>query len=294
MSVLLIGETGVGKEVAAHMIHERSPRAAGPFIKINCAALPENLIESELFGYERGAFTGAQQPKKGLLEAACAGTLFLDEVGELPPGAQAKLLRAVESREIIRLGGVGPRVLDVRFVSATNRNLDAHVARGAFRQDLFYRLNGVSITIPPLRERRDEIASLAVGFVAAAAAAVERPVLDLAPGAIALLERYDWPGNVRELKNAVERAVALCEHDVIGPEHLPPALCDAPTPPAEADLREEIHALERRRIVEALEKCAGHQGRAAEMLGISRRTLLMRLDAFGLPRPRKGQKPPRR
>jgi two-component system response regulator AtoC len=295
ITVLLLGETGVGKEVTAEAIHRASPRADGCFVRINCAALPEALLEGELFGYERGAFTGASQRKPGLIEEADGGTVFLDEVGELTASTQAKVLRVLETREVQRLGALRPRVVDVRFLAATNRDLQACCAAGTFRLDLYYRLNGIAITIPPLRERKAEIPSL---------------VARLAPGArvtadaMARLRAHDWPGNVRELRNVLERAVVLSEGGDIEVEHLqvgaepearlgsalPPARPEplVAKPPPSLDLPSEIDALERRRIVDALECAAGNQTKAAKLLGISRRTLLARLDAYGLPRPRKG------
>jgi len=297
LTVLLLGETGAGKEVAARFVHEHSPRVAAPFVKLNCAALPETLIESELFGHDRGAFTGAVHAKQGLLEAAAGGTLLLDEVAELPLAAQAKLLRALENREVTRVGSVVARAIDVRFVSATHRDLDALVATGAFRQDLYFRLNGVSVEIPPLRERRTEIAPLANAFAASAADSMQGPAPSFDPSVIALLEEYGWPGNVRELRNVVERAVVLAQGALIRLDHLPEAMLAKGAADAEARaqrpaLRGEIEDLERERIVEALQRVGGHQGRAAALLGISRRTLVNRLDQYGLERPRKGHPPP--
>lgn len=298
LPVLLTGETGVGKEIAAQTIQRLGNRASGPFIRVNCAALSEALVDSELFGHERGAFTGAQQAKPGLVEAAHGGTLFLDEVGELPLATQAKLLRIIESGEVTRVGSVTPRAVDVRFIAATNRDLAARVAEGAFRQDLLFRLNAVTISIPPLRDRPDEIPLLAASFATEAARRLgkEPPAID--PRAMALLCAYRWPGNVRELRHVVERAVFLFQANPVGVEHLPPEVSQAakpaiavPTPQAQQG---GAPLDERQRILDALTQAAGHQGRAAEILGISRRTLLDRLDSFGVPRPRKGQSPARR
>ena len=225
ISVLLLGETGVGKEVLARAIHDRSPRAKGPFLGLNCAALSESLLESELFGHEKGAFTGALQSRPGLFEAAEGGTVFLDEIGELPPAVQVKLLRVIEERQVLRVGGRTPRAIDVRFLSATNRDLEAEAARGAFRQDLYFRLDGITLRIPPLRQRVAEIADLARLFLDRAAAQLDltRP-LGLSDEALAVLERHDWPGNVRELRNVIERAAVLCGGNTIVPLHFPAGL----------------------------------------------------------------------
>jgi two-component system response regulator AtoC len=289
INVLILGETGVGKEVLAHEVHAQSRRADGPFLSINCATLTESLQESELFGFEKGAFTGAHQGRAGLFESAHGGTVFLDEVGELTPGAQAKLLRVLEQRMVTRLGSTRARPVDVRFVAATNRDLEAESKTGRFRQDLFFRLNGVSLLIPPLRERRDEIEPLAWMFLAAASREVERDdPPELSPAALEILRRHRWPGNVRELRNAIARAVVLCPGEVILPEHLPPSLLrevetrrDATPAPAATASPERV------RILDALERSAGNQTRAARLLGMSRGTLIARLDELGLPRPRK-------
>ncbi len=318
--VLILGETGVGKEVMATMVHDLSPRARRPLVRLNCAALPEPLLESELFGHERGAFTGAVQAKAGLLESANGGTIFLDEVGEMPLSVQAKLLRVIEAREVIRVGNTRARAIDVRFVAATNRDLEGDVSRGVFRQDLFYRLNGVAIVIPPLRERVDEIAPLTKSFVEQVSKQLHRPPPSVSTEAMTLLEGYAWPGNVRELRNAVERAVLLAG-PVILPEHLPqekmhhmvlpedsqrfmraglPAALFTPKPertngalahrrsvtgrmPIVTDTPE---GKERARIVAALERCEWNQTAAAKLLGVSRRTLVSRLSEYGLTRKR--------
>jgi len=299
ISVLLLGETGVGKEVLAHALHERSPRASGPFVALHCAALSGSLLESELFGHEKGAFTGAVSAKAGLLESAEGGTVFLDEVGELPPDVQVKLLRVIEERKVLRVGALRPRPIDVRLVSATHRDLEAEVARGTFRQDLYFRLNGIALTIPPLRERVSEIAELSRVFISRVAGQLSRPLVPtLSPEALALLEGYRWPGNIRELRNTIERAVVLCSGPTILPEHLPldrmraappPPVAAAPSvaPPPAGPLRSEIEALERQRIVDALEQSAGNQTQAATLLGMPRRTLVAKLVAYNIPRPRK-------
>ncbi len=220
LSILILGETGVGKEVFAEEAHRRSLRARGPFLKLNCAAIPESLLEGELFGYERGAFTGAAQAKAGLFEAGEGGTVFLDEIGEVPASTQAKLLRVLESGEVLRLGSVKPRVVDVRFVSATNRDLRALMADGRFRLDLYFRLNGASLTLPPLRKRVLDIAPLVETFVARLSQRLKTPRPRITEQAMKALEAYDWPGNVRELKNVVERAVVMARLGDVKPEHL--------------------------------------------------------------------------
>jgi DNA-binding NtrC family response regulator len=287
LSVVLLGETGVGKEVAAERIHRLSPRAGRRLVRLNCAALGESLLESELFGHERGAFTGAVAAKPGLLEVAQGGTVFFDEVAELPPATQAKLLRAIETREILRVGSVHPRPIDVRFVAATNRPLEELVARGAFRSDLYYRLAGITLTIPPLRERPREIETLARQFVADAAERAGRPPPAIGTDALARLRAHPWPGNVRELRHAMERAVVLAAGaTLVTARHL--RLDPAPAAPPAAPAAERGSEAEKQRILDALERAAGNQSRAAAMLGISRRTLINRLEQYGLPRPRKG------
>jgi two-component system response regulator AtoC len=277
INVLIVGETGVGKEVLARRIHQLSPRADRPFVAVNCAALSEALFESELFGHERGAFTGAAQAKPGLLETAPGGTVFLDEVAELPPALQAKLLRVLETREVLRVGSVRPRPIDVRFVAATNRDLEGEVARGTFRRDLYFRLNGMTLAIPPLRERRQEIPGLCRRFLAElCATAGRRRAPRLTDEAREHLQARRWPGNVRELRNAIERALLLAPGDEITPEHL---ATDPEAPPPIED--------ERERILRVLGACAGNQSRAARQLGISRKVLIARLDAYGVARPRK-------
>jgi two-component system, NtrC family, response regulator AtoC len=298
ISVILQAETGAGKEVLAERIHRQSGRRDGPFVRLNCAAIPEPLLESELFGHERGAFTGATIPKVGLMETAHGGTLFFDELGEMPLGVQAKVLRAIESREVTRLGSVRPRAIDVRFVSATNRDLALRVAEGAFRSDLFFRMNGITITVPPLRERAGDVERLACVFAEEAAKrlALGRP--RIGEQAMARLRAHRWPGNVRELKNVVERAVLLAQGRPIEVEHivLGDALGVAPQKRGSADadagapdvrLPDALASMERDRIADALERSGGNQSEAAKLLGISRRTLVYRLDQYDLPRPRK-------
>ena len=379
ITVLILGETGVGKEVVAERVHRMSPRSARPYLKLNCAALSESLLESELFGHERGAFTGAMQAKQGLLETADGGTVFLDEVGELPHSIQVKLLRVLEERVMLRVGGLKPRPLDVRFIAATNRDLENEIIRGTFRQDLFFRLNGATLVIPPLRERTSEIPDLARAFAAQSARQMGLPSQPaLSSEALELMMRYSWPGNIRELRNVVERAVLLCGRGPILPAQLPlekmratiaarpatapplsiagpagmnamfgpavtvgpagnanptlpppvaghmnpavrrapplaappeaPLLGDQTMPIMVGDLLRATHGHaapvgrppapahpggwgevdeEKARIIEALNACAGNQTAAARMLGIARRTLINKLELYGISGPRK-------
>ncbi|HEY8075733.1 MAG TPA: sigma 54-interacting transcriptional regulator [Labilithrix sp.] len=349
LNVLVLGETGTGKEVFAEAIHMGSRRATAPFLRVNCAALSGSLLESELFGHEKGAFTGALGAKAGLFEAADGGTVFLDEVGELPIDTQAKLLRVIERGEVIRLGSVQPRRVDVRYVAATNRELQQFIGEGRFRSDLFFRLNGFTVTLPPLRKRIREITPLARHFLGRAAQG--RPYT-ITPEAQNALESYPWPGNVRELKNVVERAFVLSGAGArIEPDHLqlpevrvpgdaaemhgpndtipptpygsgsaagtwpppgvpiqpmgatpamgvPAAMMNQPmhhtpmmgVPPAagsDASLRSQRESWERQQILQALEKTSGNQKEAAKLLGISRRTLINKIEQYGIARPRK-------
>jgi len=293
LSVLLLGETGVGKELLAEAIHRRSARASRPLIRLNCATLSETLLQSELFGHERGAFTGANQAKPGLLETANGGTVFLDEVGELPLALQAKLLRVVEERKVFRVGATKSIDVDLRFVSATNRNLKDEIARGTFRQDLYFRLNGLSIEIPPLRRRRAEIPHLARVLLTRTCDSLGRATPAISEDAMRLLEGYAWPGNVRELKNAVELSLLLAGDGPVRAEHLPrevqafdAATSTAPISAGGDDLRSNVETFERDRIASALERCGGNQTRAAEMLGVSRRTLVTKLRLYDLQRRR--------
>ena len=294
LPVLIVGETGVGKELFARAIHTRSARASRAMVQINCAAIPAGMLESELFGYERGAFTGAMQNKAGLLETASGGTVLLDEIGELPLALQPKLLRVLETGECQRLGAVRPRPIDVRIVSSTNRDLREAVAAGEFRADLYHRLNGAPIRIPPLRERRADIVPLAEHFAARMARTLGREGVTIAADAAALLEAYPWPGNVRELRNVVERAVVLTRKG-----RLEAASLDLESTPAQSvsieatvgddagGLRAELETMERRRVIEALEQCGNNQSRAAKLLGISRHALIARIERYNLQRPRK-------
>jgi DNA-binding NtrC family response regulator len=291
ISVLILGETGVGKELVAQALHARSGRS-GRFVAIHCAALSESLLESELFGYEKGAFTGADRAREGLFEAAQSGTVFLDEVGELPLATQVKLLRVLEERKVLPVGGRTPRALDVRFVAATHRDLEQAVAQGTFRQDLYYRLNGITLHVPPLRERPADVVVLAEHFVAESSRALGRAhAPQLTEAARAALASYAWPGNIRELRNVIERAVLL-GGDALTPDQLPAKLSQpAAAEPADARsaLLEQMEQVERQRIIDALAACDGNQTLAAERLGISRRTLVTRLAQFDLPRPRKAR-----
>ncbi|MCA1594429.1 MAG: sigma 54-interacting transcriptional regulator [Acidobacteria bacterium] len=271
-TVLIRGESGTGKELAAHAIHRNSPRADGPFVAINCAALTETLLESELFGHERGAFTGALAQKKGKLEVADGGTLFLDEVGEMSPLLQAKLLRVLQEREFERVGGTRTIRVDVRVVAATNRDLEEAVKDGGFRQDLYYRLNVVSFEMPALRERREDIAPLADYFAAKYGAKFKRGVEGLSKEAHACLAAYDWPGNVRELENAIERAVVLGSSDMILPEDLPETILETePSAGASAPItkyHEAIKSAKKQLILKAVETAGGNFTEAAKLLGV--------------------------
>jgi DNA-binding NtrC family response regulator len=292
INVLILGETGVGKEMLAESVHRESPRAGKQFLRLHCAALSESLLESELFGHEKGAFTGAVATKQGLLETAEGGTVFLDELGELSPATQVKLLRVIETREMTRVGGLKPVSINVRFVAATNRDLEAEITRGTFRSDLYFRLNGISLTIPPLRSRRGEIRTLAQTFAERAAREIGRTP-EISEQAMALLEGYSWPGNIRELRNVIERAVLLCGDDPISPEHLPLEKMRAvlPTITHNIDqLKEQIRDLDKEAVLDALARCAGNQSEAAALLGITRRALVYKLDQYRLPRPRKGRR----
>ena len=296
LRILFVGESGVGKELFAEEAHAASERASGPFVRVNCAAITPTLFESEVVGHERGAFAGADAAKVGYFESAHGGTIFLDEVGELPIELQPKLLRVLETRAVVRVGSTTPRPIDARVVSATNRSLEEMVAAGRFREDLLYRLNGVVVRIPPLRDRPEEILPLARHAAGRACAEHGCASKSIGASAAVALQAYRWPGNVRELRNVMERAVAIARGTTIEPADLmlPEArvlrgasagssrVADEAEP-----LKSELESVERQRIDAALEKCAGNQKEAAALLGISRRTLVYRLGKLGFARPRK-------
>jgi DNA-binding NtrC family response regulator len=268
-TVLIEGESGTGKELVARAIHRNSPRAEAPFIAINCAVLPSELVESELFGHEKGAFTGAVSRKKGRFETADRGTLFLDEIGELPLQLQAKLLRAVQSGSFDRVGGLEPVEVDVRILAATNRNLREAVAEGQFREDLYFRLNVIAIRMPALRERPEDIPALAAHFASTVGAKLGRR-LTISEPALDVLKRYDWPGNVRELENAIERAAVLGNGDVILPEDLPEPVLEAQAPGSEGDAtnyQDAVNAFKRRHILDVIQKTRD-MSEAAGLLGV--------------------------
>jgi two-component system, NtrC family, response regulator HydG len=276
-TVLLLGESGCGKEVLARFIHGESPRAQRPLVAVDCASLPANLIESELFGHEKGAFTGADDNRRGRFEEADGTTLFLDEIGELPTALQPKLLRVLETGAVRRIGAESDRRVDVRVIAATNRDLETETREGRFREDLYYRLNVFPIAIPPLRDRVDDILPMAEAFL-------REKHKRLAPAAQRLLLSYSWPGNVRELHNAMERAAILANGALVLPTDLPPALRRA-TPASNSGgsvLVGDMQEIQRRAILEALEKTGGNKTQAAELLGISRRNLIYKLRAYGL------------
>ncbi|WP_028586192.1 sigma-54-dependent transcriptional regulator [Desulfocurvus vexinensis] len=296
-TVLITGDSGTGKELVAAALHAASPRARGALVKVNCAALPGDLLESELFGYVKGAFTGAVKDKPGRFQLASGGTLFLDEIGELPLGLQAKLLRAIQERQVEPLGGVGAVPVDVRLLAATNRNLVAEVQAGRFREDLYFRLNVLEVPIPPLRERMDDLPLLTAHLLRKLARKNNKPVREVSPAFMDTLARYPWPGNVRELENALERALVLSRTDSLSAADLPPQVLSsaparaaqpsapgpgplgAPQPPRAAPSLDEA---EKQAIIEALALYGGHRQRTADALDISRRTLQYKLRKYGL------------
>ncbi len=295
-TVLLMGESGTGKELLAKAIHQNSLRAGKPFVTVNCGAIPETLVESELFGHRKGAFTGAVADRAGKFEAANEGTVFLDEVGELPPSAQVKLLRVIQEREIDKIGNPRPIPVNVRIIAATNRNLKNLVEDGEFREDLYYRLSVVTIEIPPLRERRDDIPLLAQHFLSKLRARYQLSQLVFSEEALERISQYDWPGNVRELENLVERVVVLAKENVIRDSDLPPELRQTQSRVAGINLQlpEEgisLEAVEKELLLRALEKFAWNQTHAAKYLDISRKTLIYRMEKYGLSAPASEAKP---
>ena len=284
-TVLIHGETGTGKELVARAIHRNSPRASGPFIEVNCAAMPDTLIESELFGHEKGAFTGANQRRRGRFEEAHGGTIFLDEVGELSPLAQAKLLRVIQERQFQPLGTTRMVKVNVRIIAATNRDLEQDAASGRFRADLYYRLNVFPIYMPPLKERGGDILLLADYFVEKYAREFGKPIKRISTPAIDSLLAYHWPGNVRELENCIERAVLLADGDTIESTHLPPSLqmkVMAPAKKKQGQLSSLISAYERSLIVDALKDAKGNQSKAARMLGTTKRIIQYKVEKYGI------------
>jgi two-component system, NtrC family, response regulator AtoC len=281
-TVLLTGETGTGKDLAAKALHYNSDRASRAFVNITCSALAEQLLESELFGHERGAFTDARQQKRGLLETADGGTVFLDEIGEMTPGLQAKLLRFLEEKTFKRVGGLTDVRVDVRVVAATNRDLESDVKTGKFREDLFYRLQVMPITLPPLRERRGDVLLLANFYIDQFNREFRKKIRGVSPAAAALLEQYQWPGNVRELRNAIERAMLLVDRSYLEPEDFTLTRTVSPVefvlPPEGVKLEE----VERQLLVQALERAGGNQTQAAQLLGINRDQVRYRIEKFGL------------
>ncbi len=299
LPALITGETGSGKEVLADALHHLGSRSPHPLIKLSCGALPHDLVEAELFGHERGAFTGATEARQGAIERAHRGTIFLDEVAELPLGVQAKLLRVVEDKRVCRLGAAEEHPVDVRVLAATSRDLPSEIAQGRFREDLYYRLNAILLAVPPLRERRREIRPLSERCIAEAARTARKPAPALGKATALALEAYAWPGNVRELQNALGRAVLVCEGEVLEPRHLPPQIAAQPSAEGggpsrpektleiviRGSIKEQLAEVERARLVEALEKCDWNQTRTAEHLGMPRRTLVAKLGALGIERP---------
>ncbi len=283
-TVLVRGESGSGKELVAHAIHHAGPRRTKPYVKVNCAALPESVLESELFGHEKGAFTGAVSARKGRFELAQGGTIFLDEVGDLSTATQSKLLRVLQEREFERVGGTRSLRVDVRVIAATNRDLEALIPEGRFREDLYYRLNVFPIHIPPLRNRKSDILLLADHFVTRYAQANRKTVKRISTPAIDMLTAYHWPGNVRELENCIERAVLLTHDEVIHSHHLPPSLqtAEASDTVHRGTLRQELDRLERELVLDALKSARGNCARAARALGVSERVVGLRLKKYGI------------
>jgi transcriptional regulator with PAS, ATPase and Fis domain len=289
MTVLVLGETGTGKELIAEALHRLSPRARGPLVRLNCASLPETLLESELFGHEKGAFTGAERRKIGFVEAASGGTLFLDEIGEMPLSLQAKLLRVIEARVVTRVGATAEVPVDIRLVAATHRNLEEEVRGGRFREDLYFRISSFTIAVPPLRDRPADIVPLVDHFIRGFVGEHAPVVPTLSGAARELMLAYPWPGNVRELRNAIERAMVMQSGGVIDVEHLPERVRGGgvvrPTlvPVGDAfGVRDQLADVERAAIVAALDATNGNQTHAAARLGLSRRALIYKLEKYGL------------
>lgn len=283
-TILVTGESGTGKELVARAVHDASDRASQPFVAVNCGAIPEALLESELFGHSKGAFTGAHATRQGRIALAAGGTLFLDEIGEMPMALQVKLLRVLQSRDYSPVGDSRVVKADVRVVAATNVDLEQAVREGTFREDLFYRLNVIHVLVPALRDRREDIAELACHFLELNRAQLGRPqVQAISPAAMRVLNEYDWPGNVRELANYMERAVLLCRSETIEPHDLPPKVCGLATEPrshqvslpeAGIDLRDAVRSYENQLIRQALDRCKWNKKRAADLLGLNRTTLV--------------------
>jgi len=299
-TVMITGESGTGKELVAHAVHLESARRSGPFVSVNCGAIPETLMESELFGHVKGAFTGAVASTEGLFAAADGGTLFLDEITEIPHSVQVKLLRATQEREIRRVGETRDVKVDVRLIAASNRDLSKAMADGVLREDLYYRLNVIPIHMPPLRERLEDIPLLVSHFIARITKDVGKSVKGISPDSLAILERYHWPGNIRELENVVERAIVLGSGDLLSPDSLPPHLrmprdeqaVNVEIPPAGVDLEDTLTRIENRYIRLALERSGWLQVRAAELLGLSFRQFRYKLQKHGLRGGRGGPKSP--
>ncbi|MBP6876063.1 MAG: sigma-54-dependent Fis family transcriptional regulator [Candidatus Eisenbacteria bacterium] len=281
-AVLLTGESGTGKEVLARVLHARSPRLGHPFLAINCAAIPETLLESQLFGHRRGAFTDARQDRMGLFQEAEGGTVFLDEIGDMPLGLQAKILRVLQEKEVHPLGAPAPIAVDVRIVASTNRDLAALMREGKFREDLYYRLNVISVRVPPLRERPDDLLPLIAHFLEKHGRRLGREGCKLSTEALQLLQRHAWPGNVRELENAIERALVLSRQGTIGPADLPEGLGCAPASPAVEEMPRSVADIERDHILRVLHSVAGNKTAAARLLGLDRKTLYRKLQSYGL------------
>ncbi|OQX59371.1 hypothetical protein B5M50_03080, partial [candidate division KSB1 bacterium 4484_219] len=280
-TVLIRGESGTGKELIAIAIHQNSPRVNKPFVAVNCAAIPENLLESELFGYEKGAFTGADKRKLGRFELAGEGTIFLDEIGDFSPALQAKLLRVLQTRQIERLGGTESIPIKARVIAATHQNLEELLKQGSFREDLYYRINVFPIFLPPLRERTEDIPALVEHFLKK----YGKPQTQITPEALKILTKYPWPGNVRELENVIERAIILSEGDKIRPEDLPPHLQQHKSTSQPIELLEKglsLREMEKQLLRQALEKAAGNKSQAAKLLGITRRKLYSMMERLKL------------